>query len=136
MKTKLVNSKLNHANRRKLYLTLTFILLSLFSVIFISQISSPYAINSFAASTSSSLSSPVYLAYFYEVGCHDCDKVKVILNNISAEYPDNLIIESFDISLTENMELAESLGEFYQMPEEERLLVPVVSRLERIDRKS
>lgn len=126
MKTKLINSKLNSANRRKFFLTLTLVLLSLFSVIFISQISSPYAINSFAASTSSSLSSPVYLAYFYEVGCHDCDKVKIILNDISAEYPDNLIIESFDISLTENMELAESLGEFYQMPEEERLLVPVV----------
>ena len=126
MKTKLINSKLNSANRRKFFLTLTLVLLSLFSVIFISQISSPYAINSFAASTSSSLSSPVYLAYFYEVGCHDCDKVKIVLKDISAKYPDNLIMESFDISLSDSMELAESLGELYQMPEEERLLVPVI----------
>ncbi|HDK26365.1 MAG TPA: hypothetical protein ENG48_04640 [Candidatus Atribacteria bacterium] len=66
------------------------------------------------------------MAYFYEVGCHDCDKVKVILKDISSKYSDNLIIESFDINLTENMELAESLGELYQMPEEERLLVPVI----------
>ena len=126
MKTKLINNKLNHTNRRKFYLILTLILFSLFFVIFISQISSPYVINSFAASTSSSLSSSVYLAYFYEVGCHDCDKVKIILNDISADYPDNLIIKNFDISLPDSMELAESLGELYQMPEEERLLVPVI----------
>jgi len=126
MKTKLTDNKLNNANRRKFYLTFTLVLLSLFSLIFISQISSPYAINSFAASRSSSVSSPVYLAYFYEVGCHDCDKAKIILKDISAKYPDNLIIESFDISLTDSMELAESLGELYQMPEEERLLVPVI----------
>jgi thiol-disulfide isomerase/thioredoxin len=126
MKTRLIDNKLNNVNRRKFYLALTLVFLSLFSVIFISQISSPYVINSFAASTSSSLSSPVYLAYFYEVGCHDCDKVKIILNDISAEYPDNLIMESFDINLTDSMELAESLGELYQMPEEERLLVPVI----------
>jgi thiol-disulfide isomerase/thioredoxin len=126
MKSKLINSKLNHANRRKFYLALILVLLSLFSIIFISQIFSPSAMNSFAASTSSSLSSPVYLAYFYEVGCHDCDKVKIILNDISTKYPDNLTIKSFDISLVESMELAESLGELYQMPEEERLLVPVI----------
>ena len=126
MKTKLINNELDNAKRRQFYLILTLVLLSLFSLIFISQISSPYAMNSFAASTSSSISSPVYLAYFYEVGCHDCDKVKIILNDISAEYPDNLIMESFDINLTENTELAEALGELYQMPEEERLLVPVI----------
>ncbi|HZK41222.1 MAG TPA: hypothetical protein VFC91_06695 [Atribacterota bacterium] len=126
MSAKLIYSKLNNANRRKFYFTLTLVLLSLFSVIFITQISSPYAINSFAAGTPSSVSYPVHLAYFYEVGCHDCDKVKIILKDISAKYPDNLIIESFDISLTDSMEIAESLGELYRMPEEERLLVPVI----------
>jgi len=126
MNAKSINNKLNDASRKKFYLALTFILLSLFFVIFISQFSSLYAINSFAASTPSSVNYPVHLAYFYEVGCHDCDKVKIILKDISAKYPDNLIIESFDIGLTENMELAESLGELYQMPEEERLLVPVI----------
>jgi len=126
MKINLINTKLNNVDRRRFYLALTLVLISLFFVIFISQISSPYAINSFAASTSSSVSSPVYLAYFYEVGCHDCDKAKIILKDISAKYPDNLIIKSFDISLADNMELAESLGELYQMPEEERLLVPVI----------
>jgi len=126
MKIKLINNKSVNTTRKKLYLALTLVLLSLFSVIFVSQFSSPYMINSFAASSSSLGSSPVYLAYFYEIGCHDCDKVKIILEDLSAKYSDNLIMESFDINLTENMELAESLSELYQMPEEERLLVPVI----------
>ncbi|HZK11393.1 MAG TPA: hypothetical protein VFD10_03450 [Atribacterota bacterium] len=126
MTTKSINNKLSEVKRKKFYLTLTFIFLSLFLTILISQFSSAYTMNSFAAGTSNSVNSPVYLAYFYEVGCHDCDKVKIILNDISADYPDNLIMESFDISLADSMELAESLGELYQMPEEERLLVPVI----------
>jgi len=126
MKTKLINNKLKDANRNKFYLSLTFFLLSLFFVIFVSQFSSLYAINSFAASTLSSVSYPVQLAYFYEAGCHDCDKAKIVLKDISEKYPENLILKSFDIDITENTELAESLGELNQMPEEERLLVPVI----------
>ena len=126
MSAKSIYSKLNNINRRKFYLTLTLVLLSLFSVIFINQISPPYATNSFAAGTPSSVNYPVYLAYFSEPGCHDCDKAKIVLKDISAKYPDNIILKSFDISLSENLELAEALGELYQMPEEERLLVPVI----------
>ena len=126
MNVKSIDNKLSDASRKKFYLALTFILFSLFFVIFISQFSSLYAINSFAASTPSSVSYPVHLAYFYEPGCHDCDRVKILLKDISAKYPDNVILKSFDINLTDNTELAESLGELYQMPEEERLLVPVI----------
>jgi len=126
MRAKSINNKLNDASRKNFYFALTFILLSLFFVIFVSQFSSLYAINSFAASTPSSVSYPVHLAYFYEPGCHDCDKAKIVLKDISAKYPENLILKSFDISLSENVELAEALGELYQMPEEERLLVPVI----------
>jgi len=68
---------------------------------------------------------PVYMAYFYEPGCYDCDKAKAIWTRIHQEYP-NLVIKSFDISLAENIELAEAFGEMYNMPEEERLLVPVI----------
>lgn len=126
MKVESINNKLNDASRKKYYLTLTFILLSLFFVIFVNQFFSLYAINSFAASTSSSVNYPVYLAYFYEPGCHDCNNVKIVLKDFSTKYPENLILKSFDISLSENVELAEALGELYQMPEEERLLVPVI----------
>jgi len=126
MKVESINNKLIDASRKKFYLALTFILLSLFFVIFVSQFSSLYAINSFAASTPSLVNYTVYLAYFFEPGCHDCDNAKIVLKNISAKYPENLILKSFDISLSENVELAEALGELYQMPEEERLLVPVI----------
>ncbi|GAH74250.1 unnamed protein product, partial [marine sediment metagenome] len=126
IKVESINNKLNNASRKNFYLALTFILLSLFFTIFVSPFSSPYAINSFAAGTSGSVNYPVYLAYFYEPGCHDCDKAKIVLKGIFSKYPDNLIIKSFDISLSENVELAEALGELYQMPEEERLLVPVL----------
>ena len=126
MRVKTINSKLNNINQRKFYLTLTFIFLSLFFTVFVSQFSSPYTINSFAASTLTPVNYPVYLADFFEPGCHDCDKVKVILKDVSQKYPNNLIIKDFDISLTENMELAEALSELYQIPEEERLLVPVI----------
>jgi len=126
MRVKSINNKLKNANHKKFYLTLTFILLSLFFVIFVNQFSSLYAINSFAASTPSSLNYPVYLAYFSEPGCHDCDKAKIVLKDISSKYPDNIILKNFDISLSENVELAEALGELYQMPEKERLLVPVL----------
>jgi thiol-disulfide isomerase/thioredoxin len=121
-----MNKKLNNINLKKFYSILTFILLSLFFVVFVSQFSSLYVINSFAASAPSSVNYPVYLAYFYEPGCHDCDKAKIVLQDISAKYPDNIILKSFDISLSENVELAEALGELNQMPEEERLLVPVI----------
>jgi thiol-disulfide isomerase/thioredoxin len=126
MRVKTINNKLNDASRKKFYSALTFILFSLFFVIFVSQFYSPYTTNSFAAGTSGSVNYPVYLAYFYEPGCHDCDKAKIVLKDISAKYPDNIILKSFDISLSENVELAEALGELYQMPEEERLLVPVL----------
>jgi hypothetical protein len=49
-----------------------------------------------------------------------------MLEELLEEYPGTLYIKRFDISHSENMELAESLGELYQMPEGERLLVPVL----------
>ncbi len=120
--------ELNKQNYREIFRNFNplTIVLFLFLIILLIQFFSPYTTSSFSANTPNSTNSLVYLAYFYEVGCHDCDKVKVILKDISSKYSDNLIIESFDINLTENMELAESLGELYQMPEEERLLVPVI----------
>jgi thiol-disulfide isomerase/thioredoxin len=114
MKSKLINNQFHQVKQKKVYLYLVTIIISLFFIIFITQFSSLAA------------NSPVYLAYFFEPGCHDCDRVKIELENISQKYPDNLILKSFDITLPESIELAETLGELYQMPEEERLLVPVI----------
>lgn len=124
MEVESINNKSNNANRKKFYLTLTFILLSLFFIIFITQFTSLYAINSFAASTPSSVNYPVHLAYFYEPGCHDCDKVKIVLKDISAKYPVNLILKGFDISLSENVELAEPLSELIQKYSTTKTIAP------------
>ncbi|GAB4113384.1 MAG: membrane protein [Candidatus Caldatribacteriota bacterium] len=77
-------------------------------------------------STSFASGHPVYLAYFYEIGCHDCEKAKAILEEIKFRYADKLIIQSFEINEPEKTALAESLGELTHQPEEERLLVPVI----------
>lgn len=114
MRAKSMNNKLNNANQKKFYLTLNFILPSLFFIIFVTQFSSFYAINSFAASIPSSVNYPIHLAYFYEPGCYDCDKVKIVLKDISAKHPVNLILKNFNISLSENVELTEALGELIQ----------------------
>ena len=85
-----------------------------------------YNLNPSASDGSNPAEFPIYVADFYEPGCHDCEQAEKILEKLTREYPDSLSIKKFDISLIENMELAESLGELYQMPEEERLLVPVI----------
>jgi len=121
-----MNNKFNKVNQKKFSLFLVTIILSLFLIFFSTQFSSLYVINSYASNSTSATDPSIYLAYFFEPGCHDCDRVKIELENISQKYPDNLILKSFDITLTENIELAETLGELYQMPEEERLLVPVI----------
>lgn len=126
MRSKLMNNKFNNVNQKKVYLYLVAITLSLFLILFFTQFSSLYVINSYASNSTSAADPPIYLAYFFEPGCHDCDRVKIELENIFQKYPDNLILKSFDITLPESIELAETLGELYQMPEEERLLVPVI----------
>ena len=77
------------------------------------------------SSTSESSMSPVYVAKFFEPGCHDCEKAAQLLEQIQFEYP-QLEIKNFDISTPEGVELAEKLGEAYQVPEDQRLLVPVI----------
>jgi thiol-disulfide isomerase/thioredoxin len=126
MRSKLINNQFHQVNQKKVYLYLVAIALSLFLILFFTQFSSLYVINSYASNSTSAADPPIYLAYFFEPGCRDCDKVKIILEDISQEYPDTLILKSFDITLPESIELAETLGELYQMPEEERLLVPVI----------
>lgn len=118
-----IKNKLSSADQKKIYLFLFTIILSLF---IITPFASLYSINSFASNLSTSVKFPIYVANFFEPGCHDCDKVEIILNKVAEEYPDTLIIKRFDVSLSKNIELAESLGGIYHMPEEERLLVPVI----------
>jgi glutaredoxin len=67
----------------------------------------------------------IYIAIFSEPGCHDCERAKKILEEIVFQYP-QIEIRDFDISTPEGVALAEQLGEFYQVSEYDRLLVPLI----------
>ncbi len=67
----------------------------------------------------------IYIADFYEPGCHECERVARLLEQITFEYP-QVEIRKFDISTPEGVALAEQLGELYGVSEYERLLVPMI----------
>jgi cytochrome c biogenesis protein CcdA len=66
---------------------------------------------------------PVYLAYFSQAGCIECDRVSYDLAYLEQKYP-NLRVESFDIR--EHMSLNEALCERYKVPVERRLIAPAI----------
>ena len=66
---------------------------------------------------------PVHIAYFYEIGCQECDRVTYDLNYLQSKYP-NLVVETFDVQ--QDAALSEWLGEQYGVAEEKRLTTPSV----------
>ncbi|MFQ6000594.1 MAG: hypothetical protein ACE5LG_02885 [Anaerolineae bacterium] len=66
---------------------------------------------------------PVALAYFYQVGCKECDRVSYDLAYLEQKYP-NLQVETFDIR--ERISLNEALCERYGVPVESRLIAPSI----------
>jgi cytochrome c biogenesis protein CcdA/thiol-disulfide isomerase/thioredoxin len=66
---------------------------------------------------------PIYLAYFYQTGCQDCDRVKGDLNYLKSKFP-QLIVEEYNVR--DNAELSEWLGERNGVPELHRLTAPTV----------
>jgi cytochrome c biogenesis protein CcdA len=66
---------------------------------------------------------PIHMAYFYEAGCQECDRVTYDLNYLQSKYS-NLVVETFDVQ--NDAALSEWLGEQYGVPEEKRLTTPSV----------
>ena len=66
---------------------------------------------------------PIHLAYFYQPGCQECDRVSADLNYLRSRYP-QLIVESYDVR--ENAALCEWMGERNDVPILQRLTAPVV----------
>lgn len=67
----------------------------------------------------------VYLAYFYELGCKECDRAEHQIKYLQWKYP-NLVVKRFDIADKETKKLAEALGELYSVPEVRRMATPAV----------
>ena len=66
---------------------------------------------------------PIHLAYFYQVGCKECDRAQLDLEFLQQRYP-QLDVEMFDS--WENAALLEQLGARADVPESRRLLAPTV----------
>ena len=76
--------------------------------------------------TTNSLSvKEVYLAYFYARKCKECDRATYELKYLGNKYP-NLAIKRFNIDIPEGKKLNEALCELYEVPQEKRLVAPMV----------
>jgi len=63
----------------------------------------------------------IHLAYFYQVGCHECDRAQYDLKYLQSKYP-QLQVHEYDIK--EQAALAEWLGERTGVPLNKRLTAP------------
>lgn len=66
---------------------------------------------------------PIHLAYFYQPGCRECDRVQLDLNYLGHRYP-QLVVHAFDVKA--EAALAEWLGQRAGVPEVKRLTAPAV----------
>lgn len=66
---------------------------------------------------------PVHVAYFYQAGCQECDRVQLALNYLQDKYP-QLSICTLDVR--EEAPLAERLGEKAGVPVGKRLTAPAI----------
>ena len=63
----------------------------------------------------------IHLAFFYQVGCHDCDRAELDLRYIQDKYP-QLQVHEYDIK--QHAALAEWLGQRNNVPLNKRLTAP------------
>ena len=64
---------------------------------------------------------PIWMAYFYQVGCQTCSRAEYDIEYAKSKYP-QLVVEEFDVQ--EKTALAEWLGKRLGVPEEKRLATP------------
>jgi cytochrome c biogenesis protein CcdA/glutaredoxin len=64
---------------------------------------------------------PIWIAYFYQVGCQECSRAEYDIRYAKSQYP-QLIVEEFDVQ--ENTALAEWLARRVGVPEQKRLATP------------
>jgi uncharacterized Tic20 family protein len=72
-----------------------------------------------------SVKKTIHIAYFYQAGCKQCDRVSHMLRSLGRRY-EKLHIKQFNIGTLENKLLSESIGELLKVPEEKRLITPAL----------
>ena len=115
----------NTKTKTILSLSLTFLMIIIFNLIGLSVASQDIDVNSKEITPKLSQQQSIYLAKFFEPGCHDCERAEQLLNQIAFEYPE-LEVRKFDMTTPEGVALAEELGKLYGVPEYDRLLVPMI----------
>jgi len=64
---------------------------------------------------------PIWMAYFYQVGCQACSRAEYDIEYAKSQYP-QLVVKEFDVQ--ENAALADWLGKRLGVPEERRMATP------------
>lgn len=72
-----------------------------------------------------SVKKPIHIAYFYQPGCKQCDRVSHMLRSLKKRY-EKLKVKEFNIASIDNKLLNESIGELLSVPEEKRLITPAL----------
>ncbi len=66
---------------------------------------------------------PIWMAYFYQVGCQSCSRAEYDIQYAQSKYP-QVVVREFDVQ--EDAALAEWLGERAGVPERKRLATPAL----------
>ncbi len=77
------------------------------------------------ASISEKTGKTIEIGYFFERGCLKCEHVAPILKSLKEKFP-AVLLKEYDIELKENMRLNEALCEIYGVPEDKRLVTPII----------
>jgi len=72
-----------------------------------------------------SASKAIYLAYFSQPGCKECERARYLIKNLERKYS-NLRVREYDLSLQGNKELEVALCMKYGVPKEKWLVSPAV----------
>ncbi|MEA3485879.1 MAG: thioredoxin family protein [Candidatus Aerophobetes bacterium] len=74
---------------------------------------------------SSDSNKTIYLAYFSQPGCKECQRVRYLVKSLKQEYG-NLQVKEYDLSFEENKELEVALCMKYGIPRKKWLVSPVI----------
>ncbi len=66
---------------------------------------------------------PIWIAYFYQVGCQECSRAEYDIKYAKSKYP-QLMIEEYDVQ--DKAPLAEWLSEHTDMPKEKKMATPAI----------
>jgi len=68
---------------------------------------------------------PIYVAYFFKIGCQHCDRTYYDLEALKRKYP-QMVVHEFNIADKDGMRMNEALCKLYQVPEIKHQATPIV----------